>query len=164
MKSTSIHSTNGGYIGETIHVEGLAETLKFLRRVDPELEKAIFNALKDSANPVLSRAKSNASKIADDGTFRDSLSIAAKRAGIKIQLKSNDPAAGVKEYARRGAVTIKSKGTALANARLAKKSGVGVPAGNPPRVMIPAVEESIEEVKARIDAAIERIFKGGLNG
>ena len=42
---------------------------------------------------------------------------------------------------------------------------VGVPLrANPPRVMIPAVNDSIEEVKSRIDERLEEALRSIANG
>lgn len=166
MNTETVYFGSGEFGNLAVHIDGLAEVLSFLRKADPELEQEVFCALKESASPVLSKARSFASRIADDGTFRNSLTIASKKAQCQVLLRSNDPAAGVKEFARPGAKTRSAKsGSALAKARLMRRSGVGVPrrAGQP-RAMVPAVNGSVGEVKARIEAAIERTLRGGLGG
>lgn len=166
MRTETVYFGSGEFGNLAVHIDGLSDVLKFLKKADPELEKAVFSALKESASPVLSKARSLASRIAGDGTFRNSLSITSKKAQCQVLLRSSDPAAGVKEFAHPGAKTRSARsGSALAKARLLRRSGVGVPrkAGQP-RVMVPAVNDSIEDVKARIEDALERTLERGLDG
>lgn len=150
---------SGGNFNLVVRVEGLDTLMRFLKDSDPQMREALKRGLRESAAPVLGRARANASRIADDYTFGNSLSIRAYASG-KVVLHSRDEAAPVKEFARLGAKTISSKGTPLANARLRKHSGVGVPRrANQPRVMVPAVNDSAEDVKSRIDAKLEEVLR-----
>ena len=108
---------------------------------------------------MLTRARANAQRIADDGTYANSLSIRSRSNG-NVVLRSNDEAAGVKEFAHRGA-TYKPKSTdKRRNARKMRSFPVGVPKrANQPRVMVPAVNDSIDEVKTRIDAQLEMVLR-----
>lgn len=150
---------SGGNFNYVVSIDGLDTLMRFLKDSDPQMRKALQKGLKEAAQPVLSKARANAQRIADDGTFAGSLSIRAYANG-SIRLRSDDEAAPVKEFARRGARTISSKGTPRANARLRMHSGVGVPTrANQPRVMVPAVNDSVDAVKERIDAKLEQVLR-----
>lgn len=143
-----------------VEIEGLQDLMKWAKDADKDLKKAMSKGLKTAATPVLEKARANAQVIADDGTFAQSLSISQRKNGSQYVLRSTDPAAPVKEYARIGAKTRTSKGTPLADARLAKRSGVGVPLrANAPRVMIPAINDSVDEVKAQMEKAINEVLE-----
>ena len=143
------------FTGYTVEVKGLDDLINWIKHADPKLEKAMKKGLKEATEPVLKRARANANAIQDDATFRDSLSIASRKSGAQYVLKSDDVAAGVKEFAREGAVYRRN-----ANRR------VGVPhRANQPRVMVPAVEESADEVRDRIDACLAAVLdEAGNNG
>ncbi len=160
MDTSVIYRQSGNFGNFSIRIKGLDYLLRYLKETDPKLNKALRKGLKAaSTNPVLSDAKRRASSIADDGTFAGSLSVASRRAGASYVLKSTDPAAGVKEFAHIGAVTISSKGTPRANARLAKHSRVGVPRrAYAPRAMVPAVNENINQIKAQIDQTLAQVL------
>lgn len=160
MKTEAIAFKYGDFANIAIHVDGLSALLRFLDHADADLEQALKDGLRDAAQPVLSRARANARSIQDDGTFANSLSIASTKKGARWVLRSRDRQAGVKEFARPGAVTRTSKGTPLADARLAKRSGVGVPLrANAPRAMVPAVNDSAPEVAYRVQMALERVLE-----
>ena len=157
---TRAYFESGGFGNYAVHVEGLRSLQAWAKEADPKLKKALTDALKETAQPVLRRARANASRIADDGTYGSSLSIGSRMNGSQIVLKSNDPAAGVKEFARIGAKTISSKGTKLADSRLRKKSGVGVPRrAHAPRVMVPAVNDSADEIESAVEARIAEVLE-----
>lgn len=140
----------------TVEVKGLDSLLNWLAHADKKLEKAMRAGLKDAMTPVLDRARANARRIQDDGTFAGSLSIASRKSGVQYVLKSTDPNAGVKEFARTGAV-----------GRTEKWHGkrIGVPhRANKPRVMVPAVEDSADEVRKRIDERLEDVLKEAERG
>lgn len=148
-----------------IDIEGLKDLVDWAKKADPELKKAMNKGLKTASKPVLARAKANASAIQDDGTYKNSLTISQRKSGSQYLLRSTDPAAPVKEYARPGAKTRTSKGTKLADARLRMHSGVGVPhRANAPRVMIPAVNDSADEVMSLMENAIAEVLKEAENG
>ena len=149
---------SGDYIHSVIHIDGLEETIRYLDRVNPELERETKDGLKEAAEPVLTAARANARAIALTGRYANSMSLAVYKLG-QVRIKSTDPAAGVKEFAKLGAVTLTSKGTPLANARLRKKSGVGVPRrANPPRAMYKAINDKADEVARRMDDQLERVL------
>lgn len=159
MNTDVVVFRSGGNFNYSVSIEGLDSLMRFLKDADPELRKALQQGLKEAAQPVLTRARANAQRIADDGTYANSLSIRA-RANGNVVLRSNDVAAGVKEFARLGA-TYKPKPTdKRRNARKMASFPVGVPRrANPPRVMVPAVNDSVEEVKSRIDAKLEQVLR-----
>lgn len=142
----------------TVEIKGLDNLLNWLKHADPKLEKAMRAGIKDAMQPVLEKARANAKRIhgdpprdVDDVVFGESLGIASRKSGTQYVLKSTDPVAGVKEFARRGAVgrTGKWRGKA-----------VGVPhRANKPRVMVSAVEDSAEEVKRRVDERMAEVLK-----
>ena len=144
------------FTGYTVEVKGLDSLMNWLAHADRKLEKAMRAGLKDAMSPVLERARANARRIQDDGTLADSLSIATRKSGVQYVLKSTDPNAGVKEFARAGAVgrTEKWRG-----------KRVGVPhRANKPRAMVPAVEDSADEVKKRITERLEEVLKEAERG
>lgn len=149
---------SGGNFNYVVRIEGIDTLMRFLKESDPQLRKALQQGLKDAAQPVLTKARANAQRIADDGTFASSLSIRAYANG-GIRLRSNDEAAGVKEFAHRGA-TYKPKATdRRQNARRMRSFPVGVPKrANAPRVMVPAVNDSVDEVKTRIEMRLEQVL------
>ena len=161
MNSEVVVFKSGANFQFSVHIDGLDSLMRFLSSADPKLCKAMQDGLKEAAQPVLAKAKAKASAIADDGTYASSMSLQARSSG-KVVLRASDPAAGVKEFAHPGARTISSKGTPRANSRLRMHSGVGVPrrAGQP-RAIIPAAEESVEEVRSRIDAKLEEVLNRG---
>lgn len=160
MRQSEIYERgSGNYTCLYINIDGLDSVMRYLNSVDQELAKMLRDELKDAAQPVLDAARANARTFAASGDFMNSLSLRAYKNGA-VRLKSSDPAAGVIEFAKWGAVTITSKGTPRANARLAKKSGVGVPWGSrPPRAMYKAINEKSEEVKRQMDVRIERVLE-----
>lgn len=150
----------------TIKIEGLEVLIRGLKLANPKLLKALKKSLKEACQPVLRRARANAQAIADDGTYAESIALATRKAGLQYHLKSTDPAAGVKEYAKPGAVTLRSRtNSELSRTRLRKHSGVGVPhRANAPRAMQPAIESEADEIVEAIDAAIEKTLQEVANG
>ena len=156
-------SGNTAYLGMSIQVKGLDDLLLWMRNSDKEMNAAMRLGLKKAAEPVLQRARANASAIQDDGTMRGSLSIAARRSGAEIALKSTDVAAPVKEFANPGVVYAVKAGDKRANARKMGRYPVGVPhRANAPRVMVPAVEKSHSEVIALLEACLEDALTKGV--
>lgn len=141
-----------------VQVEGLTELLRNLQRTNENGANIVKKAIEESGSKVLATARAKASAFSTSGAFRETLSI--KKAGQGIKLSSNDAAAGVIEFAKRGARTRTSKGTARANARLAARSGVGVPRGTQPRSMVPAVNENSLAIQNKIAYALERAMCG----
>ena len=159
MKTDVVVFRSGGNFNYSVSIDGLDSLMRFLKDADPQLRKALQQGLKDAANPVLTLARANARRIADDGTYANSLSIRA-RANGGVVLRSNDEAAGVKEFARRGATYKPKPSDKRRNARKMRSFPVGVPKrANQPRVMVPAVNDSIDEVKSRIDAKLEEVLR-----
>lgn len=161
LKGEQVFFASGSFGNYSVQIKGLKSLLDWLKTADPKLEKAMKKSVRESSAPVLQKARANASSLADDGTYAGSLSIGTKSAkgAFQVLLKSSDEAAGVKEFAGRGARTVTSKGTPLADARLRKHSGVGVPRrANAPRAMVPAVNDSADEVQTRMEAAIKAIL------
>lgn len=159
--NTEIVGRKGAY---TVNVEGLDNLMAFLKESDPKMRKGLQAGLKDAGQPVLSKARANARNIARTGDFERSLSL---RSGVKgaLYLRSNDEAAGVIEFAKQGA-TYKPKATdKRRNARKMLRFPVGVPhRANPPRAMIPAVNDSVDIVRDRIAMRLEEVLKGAENG
>lgn len=141
-----------------IHVEGLDELIEWFGETNADIETEILDGMLEAAQPILTAARANARAIADDGTFAGSLFLKANKRG-KVSLRSSDVAAGVKEFAKHGAVTRSSKGTPLANKRKLLRSGIGVPAGEPPRAMYKAINEKANEVANNIDAKLDEILR-----
>lgn len=149
------------FTGYTVRVEGLDSLMRWLKESDPKMNKALRKGLKEAANPVLEKARANARRIQDDGTYASSLSIASRANGAQYVLKSTDPNAGVKEFAHQGAVMVRSRtNTERSRRMVAAHARVGVPhRANQPRVMVPAVEDSAGEVRDRIDECLAAVLK-----
>ena len=160
MTRTEIVAHVSGRWGNySVRVEGLDSLMRFLKNHDPEMRKAIQDGMKQAAQPVLRRANANAMRIADDGTYAKSLSIRS-RANGGLLLRSNDVAAGVKEFALPGATYTPKPGDKRPWVKNKSKVRVGVPhRANAPRVMLPAVNDSVEETKRRIDEQLERLLQ-----
>lgn len=159
MKTGVVVFKSGGNFNYSVSIDGLDSLMRFLKDSDPQMRKALQKGLKDAAQPVLARARANAQRIADDGTYANSLSIRSRESG-GIVLRSNDVAAGVKEFARRGATYRPKPSDKRRNARKMRSFPVGVPKrANQPRAMVPAVNDSVEEVKARINAKLEEVLR-----
>lgn len=151
---------SGGNWNYFVQVQGLDTLMRFLKDSDPKMRKALQDGLKDAAQPVLTRARANARAIADDGTYANSLSLRSgtgtKRA---VLLRSSDVAAPVKEFAHPGATYVPKPTDKRHNARKMKSFPVGVPhRANAPRVMVPAVNDSVGEVRSRIEAKLEEVL------
>lgn len=148
---TSVGVLGGGQT--FVQVDGLAALMEWTKQANPELNRAMKRALREEMQPVLTKARGYAGRIADDGTFQGSLSISSRANGAKWLLKSTDVAAGVKEFARPGARR------AIRTAEGVRSVRVGVPhrAVNP-RVMVPAVEHSEAEIMAAIDERMAEVM------
>lgn len=159
MNTDVVVFKSGGNFNYSVSIDGLDSLMRFLKDSDPQMRKALQKGLKDAAQPVLTRARANAQRIADDGTYAGSLSIRSRSNG-NVVLRSNDEAAGVKEFAHRGATYKPKSSDKRRNARKMRSFPVGVPKrANQPRVMVPAVNDSIDEVKTRIDAQLEMVLR-----
>lgn len=167
---TSIITTRAGSAGYgyTITIDGLDSLMKFLKEADPQLRKAINQGIKEAASPILQDAKKNAWKIADDGTFANSLTMRS-RANGGVNLRSNDIAAGVKEFARPGAMRLVGKSARSSTQRARLRAGmplgkgtravrVGVPKGYPPRVMYKSINENVSAVENRIAQKLDEVL------
>ena len=160
MSSKTLHT------GYAVEVKGLDELMNWLKHADPKLEKAMRKGLKEAVEPVLEKARANAKRIQDDGTYAGSLAIASRKGGVQYVLKSTDPNAPVKEFAREGAVMVKSRaGTERSRMMVARHARVGVPhRAHQPRVMVPAVQESADEVRSRIEERMAEVLKEAERG
>ena len=164
------------FTGYTVKVEGLDSLMRWMKDANPKLHKAMRKGLKEASKPVLEKARANAHFIADDGTYANSLSLGTRKGGTEYVMKSTDVAAGVKEFAKPGAVRLVGKGARSSTQRARLRAGlaigpglrtvrVGVPhRANPPRVMVKAVEDSADEVKDRVDECLARVLKEVENG
>lgn len=164
-----------------VEIKGLDRTINWLHHVHPKLEKALREGLKESMRPALDRARANAKRIEFRGnrgyrdgkpkiSYHDSLSIASRKRGTLYLLKSTDPAAPVKEFAHEGAKRLVGKSSRSSTQIKRMRAGlelapglravaVGVPhRANAPRVMIPAVDDSKDEVKSRVEECMARVL------
>ena len=155
------------FTGMSVRIEGLESLLAWLGEANPKMQRALKRELKEAVSgPVLRRARANAGKIADDGTYKGSLSVGSRKNGAEYVLKSDDAAAGVKEFAHKGARYRVRANDKRVNLRKMGTFPVGVPkrAGQP-RVMIPAVNDSAEEVESRVGACLDKVLgEAGKNG
>lgn len=163
-------------IGSTVEIKGLDSLIKRFGAADPKLKRALIQSIKESAQPVLKRARSNAERIADDGTYMSSLSIASRKGGTEYVLKSTDVAAGVKEFAKPGATRMVGKSSKSSTQRARRRAGmavaptirfvrVGVPRrANPPRVMVRAVVDSRGEIVENVTQAMAKALDEVANG
>ncbi len=125
-----------------IVIEGLDELRRALKYAEPDLRKALVATLRKAARIVVPRAKAQAP--ARTGRLRRSIRVYARQTGAAIG--SPRPYAPVIEFAfRRGGKR--------------DYSGLTARWGKPPRYLVPAVEESIGEVRE----AVERDLAGLLD-
>lgn len=128
-----------------IVVEGLSELRRALRYAEPEMKKALVAALRKSASAVLPKARAKAPS--RTGRLKRSIRIYARQSGAAIG--SPRAYAPVLEFAYRNP----------GGKRKRDYSGLSETWGKPPRFLIPAVEESVDEVRA----AVERDLAGLLD-
>ena len=159
------------FTGKTVQVEGLDSLVRWLKDSDKKMLRGLRKGMKEAMSPVLEVARVNARFIQDDGTYAESLSIGSRSNGAQYVLKSIDAAAGVKEFAKPGALRLIGPSSKSSTQRARFRAGmplspgiravkVGVPhRAHPPRVMIPAVENSADEVLDRVDKCLEEILK-----
>ena len=154
------------FTGYTVRIDGLDSLLRWMKEANPKLQKAFKKGLKEAMNPVLEKARANAKRIQDDGTYAESLAVASRKSGAQYVLKSTDPNAGVKEFAHQGAVMVRSRtNTERSKRMVAAHARVGVPhRANQPRVMVPAVADSAKEVQNRIEERLAEVLKEVENG
>lgn len=156
---------SGPYGNFVVQMEGLDVLMRALAQSDEAAQQGIKSGLERAGRPVLAQARANARRIADDGTFAARMSIRFRANASRMVLYNSDPAAAVKEFAKRGAKTITSKGSPRADARLRMRSGVGVPLrADAPRAMIPAVNANVETTRALLDAEVSRAFEAIFHG
>ena len=132
-----------------VQVDGLKELMERLSVADQRGERVATEAIQRAGERVLADARSRASAFSRSGAFKGSLSIKDLTSGIS--LVSTDPGGGVIEYANRGAVATRGK-------HVGRR--VGVPAGSPPRSMIPAIEDNQAYVVNEVTSALERALNG----
>lgn len=138
-------------VGASIRIEGLKETIRDLKKVNPEVAKVIRGDFRDAGDIVLSSARSYASGLGGSGQYASSLSMRSLAYGVRIQ--SGDPGAGTIEFAHPGARYLSGTRQGLR---------VGVPAGGPPRALVKSSEENEARVVALIESRVERaIGKAG---
>lgn len=161
MNTEAVYFKSGTAGNWAIHVEGLDSLLRFLDSTDADAAEALRDELRAAGAPALAKARAYANTLADDGTYASSMRTVLRKTGYYLALQSDDKAARVKEFARLGAKTLTSKGTPLANARLAKRSGVGVPrrVHATPRAMVPAVNAAFERTWQGVNAALDSILR-----
>lgn len=139
------------FTGYTVSIKGLDSLMLWLKDSNPKLHKALRKGLKESMTPVLQKSRANARRIQDDGTYAGSLSVGTRANGSQFVLKAIDQNAGVKEFARPGAVGRHGEWVG---------KHVGVPRrANQPRVMVSAVADSSDEIRDRIEARIAEVLK-----
>lgn len=161
MNTEALYFASGGAGNWVVQIDGLGSLISYMGLLDEGADKSLIDALKDAGTPALSRARAYANTLSDDGTYAGSLRIVFRKANYEVGLQSTDQAARVKEFARIGAKTLTSKGTPLANARLAKKSGVGVPRKVPmtPRAMVPAVNAAFNDVWRNVNDTLDKLLR-----
>ena len=165
MSTEIVYRQSGPSGSFVVSLDGFRELSRFFATSDPKMRTAMREGLRDSGQPVLQRARANALSLGGKGKFAASLGVRAYSNGTLNLVSAGDDAAPVKEYAHLGARTITSQGTPLANARLRLHSGVGVPrARTQPRVMIPAANDSVDEVCDHITRRLEEVLGGATNG
>lgn len=123
MKATVTGRDQNGLA--VITVDGLAGLIHYLKDANPKLKRELSRKMRVLLKPVETRARANAQRVADDGTFASSIKLGSRANGEQWVLRATDPQAAVKEFAHRRARTRSSRGTPLAEARLRLRSGVG---------------------------------------
>lgn len=156
MKATVTGRDQNGLA--VITVDGLAGLIHYLKDANPKLKRELSRKMRVLLKPVETRARANAQRVADDGTFASSIKLGSRANGEQWVLRATDPQAAVKEFAHRRARTRSSRGTPLAEARLRLRSGVGVPRGNAPRALVPAVRGEEDRIIAGVNDVIDEVL------
>lgn len=136
-----------------IKVDGLKETMDSLKTINKQLVRDLKKGIRQDAKIILEDARNYASGLGGRGTYAQSLAMRTIKDGVRIQ--SDDPAAGVKEFAKHGAVATRGK-------RRGKL--VGVPMGNPPRALVKSSEENQDLVVRMVEDRVAQIIERALNG
>lgn len=156
---------SGPYGNFVVQMEGLDVLMRALAQSDKAAQQGIKSGLERAGRPVLSQARANARRIADDGTFAARMSVRFRANASRMVLCNSDPAAGVKEYARPGATYRPRSDDKRRNARKMRTFPVGVPRrADAPRAMIPAVNSNVDTTRALIDAEVARAFEAIFRG
>ena len=137
----------------SIEVKGAKEAIEGLKRIDRSLASELKRGMKEDAKPILQDARGNARSLGGSGAYASSMAMRTIKDGVRIQ--SDDPAAGVIEFAPRGAFS-----------RTGKRAGLplGVPSGAPPRALVRASLDNEEDVRKSVESRIERVIERCLNG
>ena len=132
----------------SVEVINLEETIKALRSVDKGAASMLLSEIRKLAKPTLAKARGYAGSIGVNGSGRYAGSLSLKTRGSGVAWVSNDPAAGVKEFANPGAVV-------LTGPRAGKRAGVPL-GSNPPRALLKAVLEDQEKLIHDLNKAVDR--------
>lgn len=154
-----------------LEVKGLAEALKTLQKLDPELRKEVVKGMKQAASPLESAARSlipDASPLTNWGTWLGGYDTAAVRKGIKVAfrggkvkgqagdvfplltLRQTNAAGVIYDAAGRSFPGRNSEGAQRGRAMVDKLAR----SGNASRSMWPAVERHMPQVQATLEDVI----------
>lgn len=126
-----------------IDVKGAERLLKTMGESGAAIRREMRAEERRAADLIKVRAASHAGGFALTGRYAGSFRVSITQTGARI--RSNDEAAGVKEFAHVGAVT-----------RRAPIRRVGAPRGNPPRALVRARDELEPQVITLVERAVDR--------
>lgn len=137
-----------------LKVEGLTEALRAIKDIDRSIANEIKAGFREDIRPLFNAYRAYASALGGSGAYASSTSMKSIAKGVRIQ--SSDPAAGVIEFANRGAVY-------LSGPRAGRR--IGVPHVGKPRALMRAVDEHepqiVRSAEARVAQVIERYLGNG---
>lgn len=130
----------------TIEVQGLDETVAQLRELDRRLASDLKKEVKEIAQPTLSKAKGFAGGVGSFPTGHYAMSLSLKTYANGVKFVSNDPGAGVIEFANPGALILTGE-------RAGRRAGV--PVGSmPPRALLKAILEDEEHIVEKVNEKV----------
>jgi len=154
-----------------LEYNGLAVTLKNLRRVDPELRKEVVREMKKAAKPMQATARAlfpTAEPLRNWGNWRGGYDVSRVRSGVKVSFKGTrardrdviplltlrqvNPAGAIYDMAgRAGGKGRRSEGGERGRQMIGKLNMQGFSS----RAMWPAAEKHLPKVQADVAKAIE---------
>ena len=154
-----------------IEVVGVAETLRALTQIDPELRKAVIKDMKRAAAPLEAAARANipARALTNWGTWQGGFNQGKAQKGVKtafrsgkvkgksgdhfplLSLRQTNAAGAIFEMAgRAGGRGRRSEGAARGAAMISKLNTYGTAS----RTLWPAVERNFDVVEAALEQAV----------
>ena len=153
-------------VSAKVEVNGLADTLRTLRRVDPELRKTTIKRMKVAAKPMQAEAKKlfpSASPLSGWGTWRGGYDGATVKRNVKVSFKGSKarnsdtiPLLTLRQTSAAGVIFDiagrKSSGNSPSGRAMIARLDRFAPAS---RVMWPTAERHMPEVVRGVRSAID---------